>query len=364
MVAVSDCVTRPNRVGLGRGREINLALAILGGRPTAERRSWLEGRMHNSPPRIFQWAPWLMAATGAVLSAYVVLAYRFDQPLGGSDFDQLWQSARALLAGRDPYAAIGPSDPSRFQFPLYYPLTATLVAVPFAPLSFRLARLVFAAMAGGVLGYAFGQHRPWLWPTFFGVPFMLAARNVQLSPLLTAAILFPWLGWLAAAKPNLGLVMLAGSSSRQAVLILLSGSAALLLLSLALRPDWPWEWREALATGHHFRPLILRPGGVIMLMALLRWWDPDARLLLTLALVPQTGLFYDALPACLVARTRMQSAVIALCTQIVGVYATSLRAPDFVDASWKTGTLVLWGALVPPLVVVLRRGVRRTGPAS
>ena len=306
-----------------------------------------------------RWYPSLMAAAGAALSAYVVLAYRFDKPLGGSDFDQLWQSARALLVGLDPYAAIGPGDPSRFQFPLFYPLTAALIAVPFAPLSFRLARLVFAAMAGGVLGYAFGRHRPWLWPTLFGVPFMLAARNVQLSPLLTAAFVFPWLGWLAAAKPNLGLVMLAGSSSRHAVLILLTGSAALLLLSLALRPDWPWEWIRALTTAHHFRPLILRPGGAIMLMALLRWWDPDARLLLALALVPQTGLFYDALPACLVARTRMQSAVIAFCTQIAGVYVISLRAPDFADASWKTGTLVLWGALVPPLVVVLRRGLRR-----
>jgi hypothetical protein len=299
-----------------------------------------------------------MAAAGAALSTYVVLAYRFDKPLGGSDFDQLWQSARALLAGQDPYAVIGPGDPARFQYPLFYPLTAALVAVPFTPLSFQLARLVFAAVAGGVLGYAFGKHRPWLWPTFFGVPFMLAARNVQLSPLLTAAILLPWLGWLAAAKPNFGLVMLAGSGSRRAILILLSGSGALLVLSLALRPDWPWEWRAALATADHFRPLILRPGGVIMLMALLRWWDPDARLLLALALVPQTGLFYDALPACLVARTRMQAAAIAFCTQIAGVYATTLRAPEFAEASWKTGTLVLWGALVPPLVVVLRRGVR------
>jgi len=138
--------------------------------------------------------------------------------------------------------------------------------------------------------------------------------------------------------------------------VILGGGAVLLAVSLAVNPRWPWEWHEALAASTHFRPLIVRPGGVVMLAALLCWRDPDARLLLALAVIPQTGFFYDSLPACLVARNRKQAAIIALSTQIASVTRGFFPAPHgFEDKAWKYGIVSLWLGLVPPLLIVLHR---------
>ncbi len=95
------------------------------------------------------------------------------------------------------------------------------------------------------------------------------------------------------------------------------------------------------------------------MLALLRWRDPDARLLLALALVPVTGFAYDALPACLAARTRLQSAILTVVTQIGALQAPHLpHAHGYADLTWKNGTLVVWTCLLPALVLVLRRGVQ------
>jgi hypothetical protein len=97
-----------------------------------------------------------------------------------------------------------------------------------------------------------------------------------------------------------------------------------------------------------------------MLAALLCWRDPDARLLLALAVVPQTGFFYEELPACLVARDRKQAAIIALSTHVATVTRGFFPAPHgFNDYAWKYGTVSLWLGLVPPLLLVLHRRFRR-----
>jgi hypothetical protein len=317
--------------------------------------------MSDSPPGDARRRAGVFAAVGAFLAAFVMLQQRYGTPLGGTDFDQVWVAAKAVLRGADPYATISGGDETGFVFPLYYPLTAVFVGLPFSMLELPTARLAFVSATGALFGWAIGLHRPWLWPVFLGPPFLLIGRNAQWSALITAAMLLPGLGPFAAVgKPNLGVAMLAGARSASAAKILVLGGLALVALSLAIRPDWPWRWYETLERAEHFSPLMLRPGGFLMLLALLRWWDPDARLLLALAAVPQTGLFYDILPACLVARTRYQAAIITVATQVSsqGIWYLG-PGHNFVEVSWKTGILVLWGGLIPPLVIVLRRGLRR-----
>jgi hypothetical protein len=293
------------------------------------------------------------AALGAGLAGYILLTLNQSLPLGGVDFDQVWWAARCILEGSDPYEVV---RPPRFYFPLYYPLTGALLALPLALLDFRIARLAFVVVSGGVFGYAIGRHRPWLWPGFLGLPFILFATGGQWSALLSAAVLLPWLGPLAVAKPNLGLAVLAGARTRRAAMILVGGSVAVLLVSLAVDPGWPLAWAEALRQSTHFRPLILRPGGFLMLLSLLLWRDPDARLLLALAVMPTTGLPYDLLPAILVAQNRRQAAVITLLTQIAWVASPGypVREP-YAEWSWQAGTVTLWSGLLPPLALVLWR---------
>jgi hypothetical protein len=298
---------------------------------------------------------WGVVAGG--IAGYVVMGFYFAAPFGHADMDQIWWSARAILQGEDPYSTIGTSG---FPFPLYYPLTSAIIALPLGFLGLPAARLLFIAGGSALLGYVIGRDRSYLWPTFFGLPFLISARSGQWAPLLTAGILLPGLAWLATAKPNVGLAMLAGARTRRQAMILLTGGAAVLIISLAIDPHWPWKWRDALAASTHFRPLIMRPGGVVMLAALLCWRDPDARLLLALAVIPQTGYFYEALPACVVAKCRRDAAIIALATHIATLTMGIIPAPrGFQATAWTYGTLALWLGLVPPLLVVLHRRFRR-----
>jgi hypothetical protein len=299
------------------------------------------------------------AAFAAALGYYCT-SVRSGIPFGNTDFDQIWAAARVLLDGGDAYAMIGPGKPVRFAYPFFYPLPAAIIGLPLAPLTVMDARLAFMAVTGGLLGYAIGRYRPWLWPALFSIPYFIIARNVQWGALLTAALIMPWLGPFAAGKLNIALAILAGQRTRREATIFATGALAVIAASLAVDPDWVTKWRDVLSGVPHFAPLITRPGGFLILLALLRSRDPDARLLLGLALVPQTGLAYEALPALTVARTRAEAAFLALMTHVSFFAGQMLHAPGapFPVESWEEGKAVLWGNLMIPLALVLWRGWR------
>ena len=108
--------------------------------------------------------------------------------------DQVWYAARALLAGQDPYQAIGPGRADPLPSPFYYPLTAALLGLPLALLPLRLARIAFVGLGGGLVGYVIAHHRPQLWPLAFAQPFGNAASTGQWSLLLAASLTLPWFG--------------------------------------------------------------------------------------------------------------------------------------------------------------------------
>jgi hypothetical protein len=304
--------------------------------------------------------PWIYAIVAAVLGGWIAARWYLTSPLGtpGPDVDQWWWMARQLMQGQDPYAA---DQVARiFRTPVYYPLTAAVLSLPLALLPLEVARGGFVIGTAGLLGYALGKHRPELWPMLGGMPMLMALRSAQWSPALTAAMLLPWLGWLAAAKPNLGVAMLAGARSAWAAKILVVGGLVVVAVSLLVAPGWPWAWRTALESSTHFQPLLMRPCGVLVLLALVRWKDPDARLILALGLVPITGLFYDILPVGLVARSWKQ----ALALMVVGHVAwmndwLPRTAHTLAEEMWLNGRLGLWFGLLPALaLVLLRDGLR------
>jgi hypothetical protein len=189
--------------------------------------------------------------------------------------------------------------------------------------------------------------------------FLHAFFVVQWSPLLLAGLAAPWLGFVWAAKPTIGAALFVGWPSKQALI----GGVLLVLVSLAVMPSWPVEMWTRLGTAPHLIPIVARPGGVLLLLALLRWRQPAARMLSVLALVPHTTAMYEMLPLFLIPRNPREMAVLTILSQVAFKLATTFRPGDLhqhlaetISRQWP-----FWMAMVyfPALVMVLKQRPER-----
>lgn len=301
-----------------------------------------------------------LVAAVAIGVAAGLLTFAYQSRAGAApDFIYPWTAARVLLRGANPYAALPGGLAAPFEAPLLYPLPAIIAAVPFAPLALPLAVGAFMGISAFLLAYAVTREswHPLLF--FASAPLLLAVTLGQWSPLLTAAALLPAGGFLAIAKPNLGLALTIYRPTRAGLL----GCAALLGLSVLLLPAWPRDWLHSLVLDHrsgtHVAP-ITTPFGFVLALALLRWRRPEARLLLAMACVPQLLFFYDQLPLMLVPDSRRESYALILPSSaaflvwlVVG--HQSQHGPKI--AEW----CVMLSVYLPCLIMVLRRP--NEGPA-
>jgi hypothetical protein len=292
---------------------------------------------------------WAAGLVGLGSGLVCWLAYRLPPP-STSDFEQIWLGARVLLAGADPYAVV-PTTGTRF--PLFYPLTAVVVGIPFAPLPFAAARVLWAAATGAVFACAALRYGRGLPVALLSAGFLNAIVQGQWSPLLTAAVVLPSLSWLLAAKPSLGAALFAGFPTRRAVI----GGLALVGLTLVISPRWPIRWLEGLSATTHMTPLLVRPGGFLLLLALIRWRLPEARMLAALGCVPQTIGLYETLPLFLVPRTRWQGYALAALSYVAAFAQVAIipRLPgmsldDLLAGRWPVMLLCLY---LPALIMVL-----------
>lgn len=272
---------------------------------------------------------------------------------GVSDLDQILFAARAVLRGENPYLLVGPGRAFQWPWELFYPLPAAIVVAPLTLLSTVAARAVFIGLSSAALAYAVsadGWHRM---PLFASASMLSAAEIVQWSPLLTASALLPALGMFLVAKPNVGLALWVARPSRAAAI----GGAVLLIGSALLFPWWPRAWLQAATHGEHFRaPVAFLPYGPLLLLALLRWRRPEARLLLALGCLPHNVVLYEALPLFLIPATVGESITLALLSQVV-MTLTMLRGPHgFAEYLHVTSPLVVLLLYLPCLVMILRRG--------
>src|SRR5581483_7514987 len=81
------------------------------------------------------------------------------------------------------------------------------------------------------------------------------------------------------------------------------GVTAFVLVAFIVRPRWPWEWYGTTRSVQHLVAVVTRPGGVLVLLALVRWKEPAARMLVALACIPHTTLPYETLYLFLVPQT-------------------------------------------------------------
>lgn len=279
-----------------------------------------------------------------------------------SDFDQIWIAARAILHGLDPYAAV----PQGFPSPWYYPLPAALIGVPFAALPIEWAGPAFAAIGFALLAYGLLGRGAWAVVGLASYPALIAAQQCQWTPLLAAAALLPWLGWLSVAKPTTGVVTTGAYLSRRWLARNLVIAALLIAASFAIQPSWLREWLAAVSRATHFRPLMLHPLGAPLLLAVLRWRDPRARLLLLIAAVPQTAATYDALLLVLVPSNRREAGAFAFLSlaTVPFLIPTDGTGEHFAQALAHNHTVELLALYLPALALVLLRGHSLVSPES
>lgn len=267
----------------------------------------------------------------------------------GQDFAVWWLAAKAVLRGVTPYGFV--VDPlGRPGF--FYPFTAAVAAVPLSFLPVGLAGPMFLGASAALLAFVVTRAAWWPLLMFLSGSMLSSIIAAQASPLLTAAMLIPALSWLGALKPNIGLVMLAYRPSWRTALAMLGVSVA----CLALRPTWPIEWLAAAdGSPFHFAPWRV-PGGIVLLLALLRWKRPDARMLAMFALVPSAPIAYEALPLFLIPQTRRELLVLALLSLAV-VALTSGLSEQHETAAYlaRARPAIVWLMYLPALVMVLRR---------
>jgi hypothetical protein len=197
------------------------------------------------------------------------------------------------------------------------------------------------------------------WPILLSFPALWSVSSGQWSPLLTAAALSPVFAWAAACKPTLGTAAFLRQPSWRFVWI----GLVPVVIAFMLMPDWPWRWRvavEGAPAGNYHVPL-LQPFGFLLLAAVSRWRDPDARLLLGMSVVPQTMLVYDQLPLLLLARTRYQAYGFALWSYLSLWAAVFVAKHLGLDYTAKSDSLALlarattWLYYLPCVALVLLR---------
>ena len=269
-----------------------------------------------------------------------------------SDFTHLWFAGRAWLGGQDPYTVIGPGRAFVWPLPLLYPLPAVLLAVPFAPLTAHAADIAFAGISAGLFSFAIthnGFHRL---PAVLSFSFFFAESISQWSPILVAAALLPSLGFILAAKPTIGAALFCYRPSWR-----IFGSGLLLMIACVLiQPRWPAEWFAATRQATHVTAPILHLGGPVVLLALLRWRRPEARLLIALACVPHTTLLYESLPLFLIPETWQESVLLVALTWIARTVSVRLGPyPTLAAHTATSATVIVALCYLPCLIMILRR---------
>ena len=301
----------------------------------------------TAPAPSARWRAGAAALAGVVAGLFVAALYARQTRHVISDWDPTWVGSQALLRGQSPYAAIRvPPWPNY----LLYPLPALLLTAPFTFIPLPLARAVFAAIGAAAFTWVFTARGKWALYFLISGAMLWAWIDVQWPPLLMAAALTPSLSWMLAVKPTLGLALWSAYPDRRALI----GGLLFLGVCFLVRPGWVPEWLASIAPTPH-KAHLFRPGGFLLLLSLLRWRRPEARLVAVLSIVPQTTALYETLPLALAARNKLEAAAFATLT--MAAHLLYLLGPQ---GAWPIGAEYQWWVTLlliylPVLTAILRR---------
>jgi hypothetical protein len=257
---------------------------------------------------------------------------------GAGDFNWALGAARELLAKRDPYGHIGPGA-------IPYPLTAVLLAVPFAWLPSTVAGGTFFGLSTGLLAFGLTREGYIRLLIFLAYPYWAALITAQWTPLIMAAALFPLALPVTLAKPQIGLPVALTHISRIGV----AASLLFVLLTFAIMPSWPWHWLPQLKGYQHYYPLLAIPGP-LLLLSLIAYRERDAQFLFLSSIFPQRW-FYDAFTLWLIPKSRRELVYTVGISWVLGVLRWYHGPRSIQEVGRWTVSLIF----VPMLAVVLLR---------
>jgi hypothetical protein len=255
------------------------------------------------------------------------------------DFSWAIHLAQRFLAHQNPY------DTSLEQ----YPFPAALFALPFVRLRPEIAASVFYGLSSSLLALGLtreGYHRLLV---FLAYPYWIGLLTVQWSTAIMAGAFFPLLLPLAMAKPQVGLPVFLTRLTRRGLLACLFVG----LLSLIAMPRWPLLWIGQLGYYQHFFALLVLPGPLILL-ALVRYRDRDAWLLLLSSVVPMRW-FFDVFILWLIPKSRREILVTVGFSWMAGIWRWYHQPASFT----QVGRWIVLTTYLPMLVIILLRNSKQ-----
>ena len=259
------------------------------------------------------------------------------------DFSWAIHLAQRLVAHQNPYDT-----------PLeQYPLPAAFVALPFLRLRPEIAAGIFYGLSSALLAFGLTRTNYGRLRIFLAYPYWAGLITAQWCTIIAASAFFPILLPATMMKPQVGLPVFLTRLSRRGVL----ACVLLAALSLIVLPQWPRLWLGQTRYYEHFIPLIVFPGP-LLLLALLRYRDRDAWLLLLAALMPQRW-FFDSFTLWLIPKTRREILPTALLSWSAGIYRWYHLPANFTEVG-RVAVIFLY---LPMLAVVLLRAPHPTDSA-
>ena len=290
--------------------------------------------------------------------------FRAIENKGLSDFTPLWRAARLLITGGNPYELMGPGAAIHSQYPMYYPATAFVAALPFAAIpSFHVASTAFVFTSAMLLAWGVtrdGWHRL---PMFPSIAYLTCASLGQWSILMTAAIYLPFLAAIAWVKPQSSIPVLASSNDRRHWIAAVAGSGVLFGISLLLLPGWPSDWLSQIGKSADFTAPVKGFAGPAVLLCLLRWRRPEAWLVLVAACLPQTWPPYNGLMLMAVAFTYREMATLSLVSSFAWVILALVTSPATkAEEQYYQSIVLILSSYIPATILILRRPNEGAGP--
>jgi hypothetical protein len=233
-----------------------------------------------------------------------------------------------------------------------YPLPAALPALPLLRIAPEIAAGIFYGVSSALLAFGLTRENYGRLRIFLAFPYWAGFLTAQWPPIIAASAFFPMLLPVTMMKPQVGLPVFLTRLSRRGLLACLF----LGVLSFAVMPQWPLLWFRQTHYYEHFVPLLIFPGP-LLLLALLRYRDRDAWLLLLASIMPQRW-FFDSFTLWLIPRSRREILLTAFLSWGAGVWRWFHQPANFTEV----GRLAVIFIYLPMLVVVLLRSAQAQPP--